>query len=186
LRKIIILVIFLVGNIDIFAQPVALNIKKPRTLHVGANISTLTTTKAFFLSPSVVFEYGRSSVYLGPNLGIDYLHSTQSLGLHLHYQFYPNPKQKRIDFYFSFDMQWIKFKKEETFFDIKTNYIQNTMGYGFKLRIYHKLYFNQNFGLGFVYERKHYNYHNEPNLEGSRVNKFSVTGLLKFGIGYKF
>ncbi len=85
MKKIIILVIFLFGNIDIFAQPVASNIKKPRTLQVGANISTLTTTKAFLLSPSVVFEYGHSSVYLGPNLGIDHLHSIQSLGLHLHF-----------------------------------------------------------------------------------------------------
>lgn len=183
-KKLIILSIVALSAFDALAQSETSDSVGENTVTYGVKISSISTTKAFVLVPGFVAGYGKHSIVFGPTYGLEYGHDRKALGGHLQYQYYPNARHERIDFYFSYDVDLFGFAQNVGLYGVETFYWQNTVGYGFTLRILGRVYLSQSFGLGFVYVRKQFNANESIGPES--FDRVDIAGLLIFGIGYGF
>lgn len=140
---------------------------------LGYNVSIFRTQELrFSFSPNVILFSKNHAFFIGPKLLIDnvseafeywesdrYIDSfIERVGLFGGYHFYPNAKSDKIEFYFEYIVQFASFKRGRytgTFPDIirinegRDYILENTIGYGFKLKLTPKIYLNQSVGLGF-------------------------------------
>jgi hypothetical protein len=154
--------------------------------------------------PSITASKGKHIVFLGPILvnNADIGQTKLLVGLQTGYQIYPNGQQNRFNLFFEYDFIFLSAKivdeypcptgipynnaKKRTidFFSL-----ENYFSYGFKLNMFKGFYFKTNFGVGFGWYKKQFNYEycNGQNSINERRPKFwPLGGLFKVGVGYNF
>ncbi len=158
-------------------------------------------------STSVLLKKQNHTFAIGPMWWIDKNYEVNTFrGGIFSYQYFPNKHNKRIHFYFIYDLAYT-FEKSgwdrnmrygpNTYYNVsyKTSWhsLKNQLGYGFNVNIYKGLYLTQGMSIGVEY----YNTNSEtkvkenPSLSStySSGNIFSGSGtssFLKLGIGYNY
>jgi hypothetical protein len=210
MRKNTILIIFL-----LFTTLLCSAQKDPTSqkMHVGVRggVGLLSENDAFDYYANISIEKRKSFFALGPVIGepiwvgynshISLSDKELSLnGLNFVYQRNPNPKGKRIDFYFQYIFGYFynsdkgqfwyyppiygSNKQNNNNYDSHKSILACTIGYGFKWKIFSNFYLFQDFGMGAGYTRLSINYDDAK----ADINRkyFDARVGLNIGLEYKF
>lgn len=115
---------------------------------------------------------------------VDGKSGTKLSGLQGYYQFYPNPEQKVIDFYFQNDFIYQSYKGTGSNWESTYSSVEHYLGYEFNIKFLQHFYFNNNVGIGMYFSRAKTIYTDTQHGEDYRYNKLS--GIFKVGLGYQF
>jgi hypothetical protein len=92
-----------------------------------------------FLIPAIGYGTNRHAVYIAPVVSLSELNS---YGIMSWYRFYPNLRLKRTNFNFFYNLLYCQGYN---------SLLQNTIGYGFELRLLEEFNLSSEFGLGILY-----------------------------------
>jgi hypothetical protein len=156
------------------------------------------------INPSIVVNYGKSSIFIGPLLAknVDPSQKTYLPGLQCGYQFYPNSKKRVFSFFFQYDLNFLSAKlySDPTDFFWNNNYYFGTrkieifnfsqcLSYGFNIHFLKRFYFSTSLGLGGGWYKKEYIWEAntvEVFTTGNNNPNFYIDFLFKAGLGYNF
>lgn len=163
---------------------------------VGINISAWSEPDVdvgdFDLFPHVTFSCGRHRAFLGPTISSGWYPDVKSVvGVMGGYQIFPNPKQRRFNYFFELNIAYYELNREVKEFvgtgidEYTTQDIvyQNHLGFGFKLNMTERVYLNSSFGVGLYWTKLEWDYANED-YENYIIKGWWFGGsMLKVGAG---
>ncbi len=167
-------------------------------LIAGADASGLPNNFSFSLFYSV--EKGRHKLAVGPYFGkkLDIFENTSTFdwsypftlsGLGMLYQFYPNPRGKRYDLYFQYELACHRFSDRGSRLNAQSLtvnykasdlYVLNLVSYGLRVRFLRHFSLNHNIGMGYLWNQRRFN--------GRKIHRkeSGLQGNLRVGLTFTF
>ncbi|HET6245074.1 MAG: hypothetical protein H0V01_10430 [Bacteroidetes bacterium] len=145
---------------------------------IGFEVATIASGTGFFFTPITAYNINKHSISIGPKLPLE-SRVGDSFGLICGYKFYPNGRQNKVNFHFSFNSQFLREVRLLRMGDERKVFLENTFGYGFELKLFKELYLTNEVGGGIMYRWIKYE-DNQNYLE-----KYT-TGIITLGIRKRF
>ena len=145
------------------------------------------------IAPGFCLENNKNHFSLAPLIMVsDNKSGFTFTGIKFNYAFYPGERQKTVDFYFDYDFLFQRITVNERFYELNSStfkenvitYLENYIGYGFKVRTLHHLYITHGVGIGYVFAHSKLYNSNDPYRGGYHEDSFS--GIIKVGFEYYF
>ena len=185
-------------------------IKKIYNFGIGIGTSVSPATHGLNYSADVTVEKGKSFIaaglIIGPKLiirpyfppGSNFNAGPNGLnrinGFHTLYQFNPNPKGQRFDFFFQYEFIYLLYQDQGQYSDYNNStsqitvvnyqsnvlYLENYIGYGFKVKFLKHFSLTQSFGIGHLY------YLSKMNNDIIYGPTYSFSGNVKLTLNYNF
>lgn len=158
----------------------------------GINITSSISGYAYGinLNPNFTYRLHRHVLSIGPSILLfqGYFDGDNVVakltGAQAVYQFYPNPKQNTINFFFQYDCIYQHFVDKGISWKNVDNTLEQYLGYGFKINFSRHLYLNQSMGLGLNYSHRKTVF--DSRFANTDKKYAELSGIFKFGIGYQF
>ena len=144
-------------------------------------IEGIATTKGVFSYPSIGIKFNKIKIRSGILIGKDYINSKTTIGAQADIIYFPNKENKKtFNFFFVNSINYFRNSVSLNQSGLTTNFIQVTLGYGFKYYLSDVLFIKNNFGLGALLENRKFNFDtNDP------PNKWGAAGIISLGIVYR-
>ncbi len=170
-------------------------------ISLGSNVTPTTNGLNFFVY--LTLEKGKSFYALGPVIGpklkirTDNYYGTPTVttgkyainGFHALYQINPNPIAKVFNLFFQYEFDFLYYQDEgQDFYDPQINgaykayelWLENYVGYGFKLNFSRILSLTQSVGIGYIYHKSEINGIGISGYDGIGLNaKLALNFLIK-------
>jgi len=168
--KIIFIILFIGQNI--YSQ-------NGREWNIG--VEGVFTTKGLFSYPKASIKLDNVKIQSGVLIGKEYAHSATVLGGQIDFILFPNKEDKKtFNLFFISSTNYFKNNVSLNQSEVKTNFIQTTLGYGFNYNFSKSLLLKSNMGIGVLLENRKFSFDtNDP------TNKWGVAGIISFGIAYR-
>jgi hypothetical protein len=196
-------IVLLICSLHSFSQYSNRNLKWEKGINVSAFASVM--TEGLAVSPNFSLSKDKNTFDIGPIIdGIfsDRYPTGKLSGLALGYQCNPNPKGKRFDFFFRYNL-YLKREKvsiednwfyagvtEESKMYGSYNFLEQHVGFGFKIKFLKNYFFQNEIGAGYLYVKS--NLTNKITENGIITERKSsrgyggITGQVKLTLGYVF
>jgi hypothetical protein len=113
------------------------------------DISSILTPKGLFLIPSIGLGFTKHSFNVAPKIKIEAPYG-DSFGLLGNYRCYPHGRERKINFYCSYNLQILNQKRVLSSAIEERILIENTVGYGVDLKIFNEIYLTNEIGYGIL------------------------------------
>ena len=145
------------------------------------NIDVISTTKGIFAYSSIGINFNKIKVQSGILIGKEFVNRESVLGVQADVLYFPNSVSKKIfNFFFIGSINYFSNKVSINTSEVKTNFIQVTLGYGFNYFISERLLLRSYAGVGTILENRKFNFNtSDP------TNKWGSAGIISIGFTYK-
>lgn len=174
MKKLISLFSIFLIIINVFGQDIpAGNEFKKIELEVASILSS-----GLFFTPTIGYSINKHSVFIWPKIRIGSRYG-DSFGLIGGYKFYPNSRRKRVNFYFSYNSQFLREFINYRVGSVRYINVDNTLGYRFELKLFKEFYLTNEVGYGIKFNWNKSEYY-------SNSYRWEDTGFLRLGIRKRF